>query len=115
MGLIRIVDHTRSPGGRYQRDGNFSGEWFRDQILVPALRAAITAKEKLFVELDGTSGYGSSFLEEAFGGLIRLNLFSRTEIKEHLLVIAKDGLYMPYKRLAERYLSEARSPEMTAA
>ena len=28
-------------------------------------------KEKLYVDLDGGYGYGSSFLEEAFGGLVR--------------------------------------------
>lgn len=36
------------------------------------LLEAISKKpEKIIVNLDGVLGYGSSFLEEAFGGLIR--------------------------------------------
>lgn len=35
--------------------------------LVPVLQSG----EKAIIEMDGTRGYGSSFLEEAFGGLVR--------------------------------------------
>lgn len=57
-----------TPGGRFLRDGPFPGEKFRDEVLLPAL-----SKEgaSVVVDMDGASGYGSSFLEEAFGGLVR--------------------------------------------
>jgi STAS-like domain of unknown function (DUF4325) len=58
---------TRYPAGRYRTDGPFSGQQFREEHLLPILRAGETA----IIELDGTRGYGSSFLEEAFGGLVR--------------------------------------------
>ena len=61
-------DYSRSPAGRYESDGPFSGERFRTAFLVPAIQD----KRNLVIELDGTRGYGSSFLEEAFGGLVRL-------------------------------------------
>lgn len=58
---------NRFPAGRYLDDGPASGQKFRDEILVPAL----VRGEKLVVEMDDAIGYGSSFLEEAFGGLVR--------------------------------------------
>jgi STAS-like domain of unknown function (DUF4325) len=60
-------DFSPSPAGRYRSDGTFSGEAFREDLLVPALKES----EQIVIDLDGTSGYGSSFLEEAFGGAVR--------------------------------------------
>lgn len=60
-------DFSRYPAGRYKADGPHSGERFRDEFLRPVLDANDTAT----IELDGVRGYGSSFLEEAFGGLVR--------------------------------------------
>jgi hypothetical protein len=60
-------DYTRFPAGRYVSDGRFSGERFRKDFLIPALEKA----DKVEVVFDGTLGPGSSFLEEAFGGLLR--------------------------------------------
>lgn len=68
MRIINIAnDFSVFPGGRYPSDGKYSGEEFRESILIPALKS----EDSLIVELDGTRGYGSSFLEEAFGGLVR--------------------------------------------
>ena len=44
---------------------------FRDEILYPKFMEAIENGEELIVNLDGGYGYGSSFLEESFGGLVR--------------------------------------------
>lgn len=67
--VINIArDFSRAPAGRFISDGPNSGERFRKQFLVPALQA----DTDLVLELDGTRGYGSSFLEEAFGGLVRM-------------------------------------------
>lgn len=60
-------DFTRFPSGRYKQNGDTSGEAFRERFL----EEPIARGEKVIVELDGTVGYGSSFLEEAFGGLVR--------------------------------------------
>ena len=65
---IKISDSfSRYPAGRYIKDGPFSGELFRNEFLEPALQGG----NKTIIDLDGTRGYGSSFLEEAFGGLVR--------------------------------------------
>lgn len=60
-------DFSRYPAGRYEDDGTYSGEVFRKNLLIPSLES----REKILILLDGTRGYGSSFLEEAFGGLVR--------------------------------------------
>lgn len=68
MRTINIATQfSRYPAGRYTKDGPFSGEHFRDEWLIPALES----REEVAIEFDGTRGYGSSFLEEAFGGLVR--------------------------------------------
>lgn len=79
-------DFSRWPAGRYRSDGPYSGEVFRDDILVPALDKA----EVVEVELDGARGYGSSFLEEAFGGLVRLGRFTSDQLLRRLRVVSND-------------------------
>lgn len=72
MIMINVAkEFTETPGARYKTQGAFSGEEFRDDILYPKFIESISNNEKLVVNLDGGYGYGSSFLEEAFGGLVR--------------------------------------------
>ena len=61
-------DFSCFPGLRYKRSTDHSGEEFRDEILIPALNGG---DNQVTIELDGTIGYWSSFLEEAFGGAVR--------------------------------------------
>ena len=75
-------DFSRFPAGRFRSDGPYSGEIFRDDFLVPALRG----NESVTVFLDGTMGYGSSFLEEAFGGLVRESGFLAKDLHNKLKV-----------------------------
>jgi hypothetical protein len=68
MTTISIAkDFTRFPAGRFKAHGNTSGEGFRQKLL----EGPLSRGEQVVVDLDGTIGYGSSFLEEAFGGLVR--------------------------------------------
>src|SRR5664280_2299209 len=90
-------DFSRTPGGRYISDGPDSGELFRDRFIVPALQRAVSQNDKLTIVLDGPRGYLSSFLEEAFGGLIRCGFFSQRQLKDHLDIRANDLFYQPYK------------------
>lgn len=64
-------DFSTTPGGRYVRDGKWSGEEFRKNVVEEKLRDVIKTRGKLWVSLDGVAGYATSFLEEAFGGLVR--------------------------------------------
>lgn len=71
MEINVVKEYTDKPGARYESQGSNSGEKFRDTILYPKFLEAIAKNERLIVNLDGGYGYGSSFLEETFGGLVR--------------------------------------------
>ncbi|WP_019556513.1 STAS-like domain-containing protein [Thiomicrorhabdus arctica] len=73
-------DYTWAPAGRYTGDGQFTGQGFREKLLVPALNEY----DKVIVELDGSIGYGSSFVEEAFGGLVRESNYTLDQLRKSL-------------------------------
>lgn len=83
--LNLATQFSRFPAGRYKSDGPYSGEAFRDDFLIPYLRE----HKKVVVELDGALGYGSSFLEEAFGGLVRAG-FRPAEIFDLIELHSRD-------------------------
>lgn len=65
-------DFSKTPGFRYKiQSPGISGEEFRVNLLEPKYLEAKENGNKLQVILDGTDGYLTSFLEEAFGGLQR--------------------------------------------
>lgn len=91
MQTINIAkDFSKFPAGRNRRDGNYSGEEFRVKHLAPALEKG----GEVVVELDGTLGYGSSFLEEAFGGLIREHNFTSEELLQRLKLKSSRPSYL---------------------
>jgi hypothetical protein len=61
-------DFSATPGGRFRSEGAWSGEEFREKHLEPALKKA----QVVYVDLDGPVGFTSSFLEEVFGGIVRV-------------------------------------------
>jgi len=74
--LVKIdlaADFSAHPFGRYPTHGPVNGERFRKEHLVPALQRADT----VLVDIDGTTGLSSSFLDEAFAGLIRAGVLTR--------------------------------------
>lgn len=66
-----IVEYTNKPGGRYVTDGPFSGEDFRKKCLHKLIKEYRKNNQKILLDFDGGYGYGNSFLEESFGGLVR--------------------------------------------
>ncbi len=69
MITIKVLEFTEFPGPRYESLGPFSGERFRDEVILKTLEKHDISE--IQIDLDDTAGYGSSFLEEAFGGLVR--------------------------------------------
>lgn len=87
MKTISIAnDFTKFPAGRFKDDGPYSGELFRERFLAPAL----SSDEQVVIDLDGARGYGSSFLEEAFGGLVRLG-FPAEKVLATIKLVSKDS------------------------
>lgn len=85
---IRLAtDFTRFPFGRYRSDSKkASGEVFRDDVLIPKLAEA----EQVTINLDGTIGLSSGFLEETFGGLVRKRLYTREQLRSKLVLVCND-------------------------
>ena len=100
-------EFSKTPGGRFKKHGPYSGEAFREDVLRDLLQRAIGSNDRQIIVLDGTAGYGSSFLEEAFGGLIRLGLVDRETVNRHLELRASDPLYETYLLSANRYMKHA--------
>jgi hypothetical protein len=70
--VLKIAtEFSDTPGPRLSNEGPFSGEEFLNKLLRPRFRDALERKCRLIVDLDGSEGYPTSFLEEAFGGLAR--------------------------------------------
>lgn len=91
MKIIILADFTKFPLGRYEDDSSSSGEVFRINQLLPALRES---DDIVTVDLDGTKVViGSSFLEEAFGGLIRHEKFTLDELKNRLHIVTNNEMY----------------------
>ena len=83
-------DYTRCPGARYEKEGDYSGERFRNEFLLPKLKEAIETGVKLEVVLDGSAGYSTSFIEESFGGLIRTDHYTLQDVKDNIIIISNE-------------------------
>lgn len=83
---INIVnDFSKSPYRRKREEvlpgeEDSTGQRFREELLTPALRE----NDHVNVILTGYNRYARSFLDEAFGGLIREDGFTYAELKNKL-------------------------------
>lgn len=85
--MISIAkDFSKVPAGRHLSDGPFTGQLFRERFLSEALKN----NNEVVVNLDGTFGYGSSFLEEAFSGLVHVLGISVSDLKKRLSFESKE-------------------------
>ena len=67
---IRVLDFTEAPGPRFINQGEHSGEQFYVDVLNEKMAQCIRENKELDILLDGTAGYPSSFLDQAFGELV---------------------------------------------
>jgi hypothetical protein len=93
---------TKLPGLRYIRLGRFSGEEFRQNFLIEPLRQG----KSVIVELDGVRGYGSSFLEEAFGGTVRQ---LQLEVEDALQRLKVETSVESWRLDVDEYIKTAKS------
>ena len=91
---IYIKDFSITPGSRYRDEGkkSHSGQEFREDFLEPNFKKIIDTDKKIIVNLDGTIGYGTSWLEEVFGGLARQ--YGNDVVGEKLLFISEEEPYL---------------------
>jgi hypothetical protein len=67
--IVIAKDFSDHPGARYKKDGEFSGEQFLEEILLPKFEKAVAENYILLVDLDKVFGYPSSFVSGSFGKL----------------------------------------------
>lgn len=85
-------EFSRMPGLRYRDQSPYSGEEFRDDVLIDLFDRAVRLNAKLEINLDNTFGYGPSFLEEAFGGLARVR--GTKKVLEVLSIVSNEEPYL---------------------
>ena len=105
MKISIAEDFSDVPIGRTRDDGDFSGQAFREDYLMPNLKNA-SAANPLIVNFNGAEGYPPSFLEEAFGGLVRHQYYSVAELEKCLKIEADNGK-KAYVEIAWEYIHEA--------
>lgn len=80
-----VSEFSRTPSARIAKEGKHPGEELRNMI-TPQIRLALNNNVKFIIDLDEVAGYGTSFLEEVFGGLIREEGFSLDQLKQVLII-----------------------------
>lgn len=84
--LIKVAkDFSPFPAGRFKSEQVNSGEGFRE-LLVTKLKE----NDTVHVLLDGTMGFGSNWLEEAFGGLVIKDNFTAEVLHKKLTVTSSE-------------------------
>lgn len=104
MIIINIAkDFSDTPGGRFIKEGPYSGELFRNNYLLPKYKEAKEKSQKLIIDMDGCYGYASSFLDEAFGVLSEE--LKDKKIMDNIKIISNDepGLKKRIEKLIERH------------
>lgn len=98
-------DFSLTPGPRFMDEGEFSGELLRKEYLLSLITECIENQTTVTVDLDGTHGYLTSFLEEAFGGLIRENRLALSDLNKTIELISHEEPYLVDD--IKNYLQEA--------
>lgn len=101
-------EYSAYPAGRDDADGPFNGEKFRKEILLPRYHKASQQGVDLLVSLDGVKSFGSSFLEEAFGGLVRKEKVNKADLKKRLKIFIGRPGNARYQAAIERYIADAK-------
>lgn len=115
MTIDIALQFSRHPAGRVKTDGPDNGERFRNEYLVPTLINAMSESsvQEVIVDIDGCRSFGSSFLEEAFGGLSRVPAFPFSDAINILKIRSKKPHLQIYKDSILEYLSDAKAQSAT--
>lgn len=103
------TDFSATPGGRLIADGDYSGELFRDTLLLEKYEEAERTNTLLEVDFDDCYGVGTSFLEEAFGGLVRKH--HKHGILKRLKIVALEDETIPGN--IKKYVEEAEANDIS--
>ena len=105
MTVINVADDFSDfPVGRDKNKNPFSGDRFRDDYLIPPLKR----NEKVLVNFENVFACPPSFLDEAFGGLVRKYKNNKKQLDHMLSLIdfRKTNItkYDGFNELAKMYI-----------
>lgn len=80
---------SRTPSARIAKEGKYPGSELRN-IITPLIKKAIKEKGTFTIILDGAAGYGTSFLEEVFGGLVRIEHIPYQDLVRTLNIVSDE-------------------------
>lgn len=83
---IVVREHFKFASARYRSDGVNSGEAFREDVIVPALKSSTS----ITIDLNNKVSYPASWLEECFGGLVR-NGLSSEDVLNRINFLSEDS------------------------
>ena len=104
-----VKEFATCPAGRDERDGPRNGTRFREQFLLPRYREAREKNTELDIHFEGVMSFCSSFLEEAFGGLVRAGDVDGAELRRTLRLHPGRPGNQRYMDAIERHVRKARS------
>ncbi len=113
MTELRIAEFSKFPGGRYIKYGPDSGEKFREERLIPAIKG-LKGDEKLVIDLSEVYTYAPSFLDEAFCGVIRKEILSYEDFNKKIAFKA-DPPNEFFIGMIRTFLKEARDSVLADA
>ncbi|MGI9337465.1 MAG: STAS-like domain-containing protein [Gammaproteobacteria bacterium] len=102
------------PLGRLRKHGKKTGEEFREDILYPSIARAMGSGDIVVVTLDGMKGFTTAFLEEAFGGLVRVKGLTLAQIDEVLKIEATEKHLSFYIEDIQEYIRDAAEKAASA-
>lgn len=100
--IVVARDFSMEPSGRYPNDGPYNGQSFREEYVLPALSGGGIVR----VILDGTNGYGSSFLNEAFTKIFENGSLPIEDYGTRLQLVANEQAYEVYKSFVDRQVAQ---------
>ena len=107
MYLNIAEEFSPMPIGRFRTESKKSGEAFREEILYPRVCEAIKNKETLQVDFTNMLNLSAAFLEESFGGLVRIHELDRDEVLKTIEFISENRLHSVYLELSRDFVEEA--------
>lgn len=109
MAEINIgTEFSRDPAGRYYTDGAGSGEEFREEHLLPALKKLSNDEVLDIIIDDDVEGYGSSFLVEGFAGVVKFGHYQGDELLKKINIKFSEPDFSFYKDKIIQYIKEAQ-------
>ena len=93
------VCFSQYPSGRYKKEGPATAQHLREDTIIPNLLLG----HDLEIVMDGAAGFGASFLEECFGGLMRSKRITPFHVMQHMKIVTADA---SLKKECVKYMNE---------